>query len=226
MQREMLKVLHVDNHVLVVYKEAGVPVVPDSSGDPSLLEEAKVWVKKGYQKPGEAFLGVVHRLDRPVSGLVVFGRTSKGAARLSKAWQDGQVTKRYQGMSLQAPLEPIGQMEQWLLKDGGKNKVQVVSPESPKSKRALTQWRAVGEINGQHFLWLEPTTGRPHQLRVACRSLNAPLAGDLKYGATSPLGDGRRIALHAARLEFPHPTREERICISSDADFWPTSLPD
>ncbi len=224
----MIEVLYSDNHVLAVLKPAGVPVVPDDSGDPSLLEGAKAWVKKEFEKPGKVFLGVVHRLDRPVSGIVVFARTSKGAARLSKAWQEGKVKKGYQGFSEQDwPSEKMqGELEQWLWKDGKKNKVHVVKEATEGSKRAKTKWMIAAQEKGKTFLWLEPVTGRSHQLRVACQSLLASLAGDLKYGATSPYADGRRIGLHAARLEFPHPTRDESISITADAVFWPSMAAD
>lgn len=222
------QVLHCDNHVLALVKPAGMPVVPDASGDPSLLDWGKAWVKREYQKPGEVFLGVVHRLDRPVSGIVVFGRTSKGADRLSRAWRDGQVGKEYEAVTeapgpgkLGAALAPgdVGELEQWLWKDRARNIVRVVAEGHEGAKRAHSRYRvlAVGP-DGSLRLALEPVTGRSHQLRLACAvGLGAPIQGDLKYGAPKSL-PGRRIALHAARLRFPHPTRDEEISLACPTD--------
>lgn len=214
-----LEVLYCDNHLLAVVKPAGLPVVPDASGDRSLLDEAKDWVKREYAKPGAVFLGVVHRLDRPVSGIVVFGRTSKGAARLSEAWRGGEVRKTYRAWSearAELPGE-AGELALWQLRDGERNLVQVLGPARdgeppprPGAQRALTRWRLLRQDGKGSFLELEPVTGRKHQLRLACRHLGLPLAGDVKYGATAPLRD-RSIGLCATALELPHPTKPERV---------------
>jgi 23S rRNA pseudouridine1911/1915/1917 synthase len=203
-------VLHVDNHVLVVNKHAGIPMVADASGDESLQEAAKLWVKQKYDKPGAVFLGVVHRLDRPVSGVVVLARTSKSASRLTEAFRERTVEKVYWAVTQRAPEEPRGILEQWLLKDRTKNRVTVAAPESEGAKRAVTKYRVLKEAAGRCLLELEPTTGRSHQLRVACASMGVPLLGDLKYGAAEPLED-KSVALHARRLAFEHPTLRERV---------------
>ena len=214
-----LEVLHCDNHVLAVVKPAGLPVVPDDSGDSSLLDLAKAWVKREYDKPGEVFLGVVHRLDRPVSGIVVFGRTSKGASRLSAAWREGRVDKRYLALSpLRAPLPAeAGELRLWQRQEVDRNVVRVLgvaadgeAPPHHDAKLAVTRWRVLGTDADGTRLALEPVTGRKHQLRVACRHLGLPLAGDLKYGAEEPLPD-KSVALHAWRLRVPHPTRDEEL---------------
>ena len=218
-----LRVLHVDNHLLVVAKPAGLPVVPDESGDESLLERARAWVQREFGKPGKAFLGVVHRLDRPVSGVVVFARTSKGAQRLSQAFRSRAVEKVYWGVSAVAPRSPSGRLEQWLWKDRERNVVRVLERERPGAQLAITAWREVARAGGGRcLLELRPETGRPHQLRVAAASLGAPLLGDLKYGAREGLPD-RSIALHARALELPHPTRRERLrfeCPAPELDVW------
>ena len=203
-------VLHVDNHLLVVRKHAGIPMVADASGDESLQEAAKLWIKHKYDKPGAVFLGVVHRLDRPVSGVVVLARTSKSASRLTNAFRERVVQKTYWAVSARAPREPRGMLEQWLIKDRTKNRVSVAMPESEGAKRAVTKYRVLGERGGRCLLELEPSTGRSHQLRVACASMGIPLLGDLKYGAAEPLED-KSIALHARRLAFEHPTLGERL---------------
>jgi 23S rRNA pseudouridine1911/1915/1917 synthase len=204
-----LHVLWTDNHLLAVAKPAGVPVVPDSSGDPSLLDAARVWVERQFQKPGRAYLGVVHRLDRPVSGVVLFARTSKAAARLSEQFRTGAVQKLYWGVTAGDVRGEQGTLEQWLVKDKQTKRVRVVAPGSEHdAKRAVTEWRVLRRARGATLLELRPRTGRPHQLRLAALTLGAPLAGDLKYGAREPLPD-KSIALHAVELTLEHPTLHE-----------------
>jgi len=208
-----LDVLYVDNHLLVVDKPAGLPVVPDASEDASLLDRARAWVKREYDKPGNVFLGVVHRLDRPVSGVVCFARTSKGARRLTDAFRARRVDKVYWGVATRAPREAQGVLVQWLVKDRARNVVRAVEPARARAlgaKEARTTWRVLARASGRVLLELAPETGRPHQLRVAAASLGCPLAGDLKYGADAPLDD-RSVALHARRLALDHPTRDERL---------------
>jgi len=200
-----VEVLHVDNHLLALHKPSGVPVVPDESGDESLYDAAREWIGREYAKPGEVFLGVVHRLDRPVSGVVLFARTSKAAARLSEQFRAHTVRKLYFGVSASRPRETSGVLEQWLDKDGERNVVRVLERERPGAQLAVTRWRLASFEHGLAHLDLEPRTGRPHQLRVAAASLGAPLLGDLKYGAVRPLAD-RSVGLHAAELEVEHPT--------------------
>lgn len=208
-----LAVLHADNHLLAVEKLAGEPVVPDESGDLSLLERAKEWVKREHHKPGEVFLGVVQRLDRPVSGVVLFARTSKAASRLAEQFRTRAVRKLYFAVSERAPRGgEHGELEQWLLKDSDENTVAVVDGGVAGAQLARTAWRVAGRIDGLVHLDLEPLTGRPHQLRVACAALGAPLLGDLKYGAREALSD-RSIGLHAAELEVEHPTLHARLVL-------------
>lgn len=205
-----LDVLYVDNHVLAVAKPAGIPVAPDASGDASLLDLAREWIRIEYAKPGEVFLGLVHRLDRPVSGVVVFGRTSKGASRLSAAFREHAATKRYLGVTARRPAVDSGTVEHWLAKDEARNVVRVVRAGTEGAQHAITRWRVVEERGGRCLLALEPETGRPHQLRVAAATLGCPLLGDLKYGAATALPDAS-VALHARELEIAHPTREETL---------------
>lgn len=214
----MLEVLYCDNHLLVVTKPACVPTVPDESGDPSLFELAKEWVKREFEKPGAAFLGVVHRLDRPVSGVVVFGRTSKGAARLTEQFRERGVEKVYQGVVRGAPPAAEGVIEHWLRKDEQANRVFVEERESRGARLARTSYRVLDLRGDYSLLELRPHTGRPHQLRVACASMGLPLLGDLKYGAAEPLPD-RSIALHARSLQVAHPTRREEMVFVSEAPW-------
>jgi 23S rRNA pseudouridine1911/1915/1917 synthase len=221
-----LNVLHVDNHLLAVEKLAGEPVVPDESGDLSLFERAKEWVRVEFRKPGDVFLGVVHRLDRPVSGLVLFARTSKAASRLSEQFRTRGVRKLYFGASEREPRgasgEEFGELEQWLLKDSDERTVAVAHERALGAQLARTRWKVAGRAEGFVQLDLEPLTGRPHQLRVACATLGAPLLGDLKYGAREPLPD-RSIALHAAELDVEHPTQRVRVelrCAPPRQPWW------
>lgn len=199
-----LAVLYADNHLIAVAKPAGVPTVPDASGDVSLFELARAWVEETYAKPGRAFLGVVQRLDRPVSGVVIFARTSKAARRLSAAFARREVEKTYLGVGVGSVEAASGTLEQWLWKDREGNRVHVRRGPEEGAKHAVTRWRVRARAPGRVLLELRPETGRPHQLRVACASLGAPLAGDLKYGAPQALPD-RSIALHAAELALAHP---------------------
>lgn len=217
-----LRILHVDNHLLAVEKRAGEPVVPDESGDESLFDRAKDWVRREFRKPGEVFLGVVHRLDRPVSGVVLFARTSKSASRLSEQFRARNVRKLYFGVSEREPRGDSGEVEQWLLKDSDERTVQVVAADTRGAQRSHTRWSVVGRSDGFVHLDLEPSTGRPHQLRVACASIGAPLAGDLKYGAARALPD-RSVGLHAAELDIEHPTLRTRVelrCAPPDQLWW------
>jgi len=205
------RILHCDNHLLVVVKAAGIPTVPDASGDESLLDLAKRWVRVQFKKPGRAFLGVVHRLDRPVSGIVVFARTSKAAARLSRSLRERSARKAYRGVGEGRPCEPEGVLEQWLEKDAATNRVRALRARTAAAKHAVTRWRVLAQAGDRTLYEFLPETGRPHQLRACAASLGTPLVGDVKYGAREPLPDAS-IALHATELEIEHPTRKERLC--------------
>jgi len=202
-----------DNHVLALAKPAGMPSVPDASGDESLLDWAKAWIKREHDKPGAVFLGVVHRLDRPVSGLVLFARTSKAAERLSAQFRERAIEKHYLGVVERRPDADAGCVEEWLQKDEARNVVRAFASRRADALLARTHWRWLAGV-GPALVELRPETGRPHQLRSACRSLGAPLLGDLKYGAREPLPDAS-IALHAARLVFEHPVRREPVALEA-----------
>jgi len=221
-----LDVLHVDNHVLAVAKPAGLPVAPDASGDASLLDLAREWVRIEYAKPGEVYLGLVHRLDRPVSGVVVFARTSKGASRLSESFRERSALKHYWGVASRRPGADSGVVDHWLAKDEARNVVRVVREGEDGAQRAVTHWTVVEQRAGRFLLQFEPQTGRPHQLRVAASTLGCPLLGDLKYGAREALPDAS-VALHARALEIAHPTRPEVLHLVARApplDVWEFAL--
>ncbi len=207
--------------MLALLKPAGVPSVPDDSRDESAFDAARDFVKERYKKPGAVFLGVVHRLDRPVGGVLVFARTSKGASRLSEEFRTGRVRKTYLGLGEGRVKGRSGEIEQWLLKDEERNWVSEVDAETSGAKLARTRWRVLSFSENRTLFEFEPLTGRSHQLRLAARSLGAPLLGDLKYGASRTMADGN-LALFAVRLEFEHPTTRRELAIEVPR----VSLPD
>jgi 23S rRNA pseudouridine1911/1915/1917 synthase len=225
--KRALRVLYVDNHLLAIAKPAGMPTVPDASRDESLLDLAEAYVREEFAKPGRAFVGVVHRLDRPVSGVVLFARTSKAAARLSQAFREGTAKKTYRGVGEGSPKEDSGVVEQWLEKDEGKNRVRAFASARPGAKRAVTRWRVLARGKGRTLYEFAPDTGRSHQIRSCAAALGTPLLGDLKYGAKEALPDAS-IALHALALEVEHPTKRERIRFTTpvpETEAWALRAP-
>ncbi len=222
----MIEILYEDNHCLAINKPAGLLSQGDSTGDPSLLDLARDYLKKTYDKPGNVFVGLVHRLDRPTSGVVLVARTSKGASRLSEQFRDGLVEKTYRAIAEGNCPTDSGEWEDWLIKDERTNVVTTARPGSPGSQRANVAYRVVDRYRSSIDVELRPTTGRGHQLRVQLASRNLPIFGDRKYGARSTLMavDGQpRIALHAQGLRFKHPTRPEFLTVLAPfpAD-WPS----
>jgi 23S rRNA pseudouridine1911/1915/1917 synthase len=224
----MIPILYEDNHCLVLDKPAGLPSQADESGDPSVVEIVSAYLKEAYNKPGNVYVGLVHRLDRPTSGVILVARTSKAATRLSDQFRRGGVTKTYvvvvEGLFR---LDETGELEDWLLKDERTNVVAAVEPGLLGSQVAKMSYRVLERHIDRTTLELRPTTGRSHQLRVQLASRGLPIVGDRKYGARSRLDalDGRpRIALHARELQFTHPTRAELLAIAAPlpAD-WPSS---
>lgn len=197
------EILFEDNHLLVVAKPAGLLVQGDATGDPCLLDHARSDLKARYRKPGAVFLAAAHRLDRPVSGVVVLARTSKAAARLAEAFRARRVEKEYRAIVHGAPPSDAGEVESWLLKDPSANLVTSHAEMLPGAKSALTRYRVLAAEDGRSLLSLEPVTGRSHQLRVHLKELGCPVVGDLRYGPGPGLGAG--ILLHCLRLVVPHP---------------------
>jgi 23S rRNA pseudouridine1911/1915/1917 synthase len=221
-----VKVLYEDNHLLVLSKPSCVPTVPDSSKDMSLLDWGRIYLKKTRNKPGNVFLGVVHRLDRPVSGIVCLAVTSKAASRLSKNLRTHRMSKTYLALTENRPPSEHGVLEHILKKNNTKNIVRIISPGLSKipGKLARTAWKLLEAKGDIYLLELKPETGRPHQLRVQCAAIGCPLMGDVKYGAKTPLSDAS-ICLHAHKLEFLHPVRKEELCLSTpppDSGPWRT----
>jgi 23S rRNA pseudouridine1911/1915/1917 synthase len=215
-----LKILFEDNHCVAVAKPHGLLTQSDATGDDSLLEQVRSLIKVRDSKPGNVFLGLVHRLDRPVGGVVVFGKTSKGASRLSEQFREHSVTKTYWAAVEGAPKNARGTVRQWIAKDERSNVATAYDHEVPGSKEAELSYRILAEEDGRTLVEVTPKTGRSHQIRLAMKSLGTPIVGDLKYGAKQPFLDGRAIALFAVSLEFASPVGADPV-LAATAPEWP-----
>jgi 23S rRNA pseudouridine1911/1915/1917 synthase len=212
---EPFQVLYEDNHIIAVNKAAGVLVQGDVTGDVPLSELVKEYVKKKYKKPGEVFLGVVHRLDRPVTGVVILARTSKGLERMNKLFREKETRKTYWAIVASKPPKKEDVLVHWLMKDEKKNKTSAFTQEKVGALRSELSYKWIGTSGSLHLIEVNPVTGRPHQIRVQLASVGCPIKGDLKYGDKIPNEDGS-ICLHAKSLEFVHPVKKEPLLISAD----------
>ena len=206
----MLEVLHEDNHVIVVNKKSSDIVQGDKTGDETLADKIKVYLKTKYQKPGNVFCGVVHRLDRPTSGALVFARTSKGLSRLNEQFRDKSTKKIYWAIVEGAPENQEGKLIHYLKKNEKQNKSYASPTESPGSKKAILSYKLLLKSDRYTLLEIELETGRHHQIRVQLASIGSIIKGDLKYGAKRSNQDGS-ISLHARSIAFSHPTTKELI---------------
>lgn len=211
----MWQVLMEDNHLLVVNKPPGVLVQGDETGDTPLVELAKEYIKEKYKKPGAVFLGVVHRIDRPVSGVVVFARTSKALARMNELFRSRRTAKHYWAITDGKPSASEGTLVHWLVKDAQANKTTAYAKERTGAQRAELSYSVKAVKGGLRLLEVIPITGRPHQIRVQLASMGCPIIGDVKYGSGMQTGDGS-IGLHARRLEFIHPVKQEPLVVEAD----------
>lgn len=209
-----LEILYEDNHCLAVLKPAGVPSAHFQGDQQTLDRAAKAYLKDKYQKPGNVFLGVVHRLDKPVSGVLLFARTSKAAARLSEQFREGSVEKVYWAVVEGEVPRQAGSLEDWLRKDEERGRVEVVEPREAGARQALLHYQKRGSRDGLTWLEVRPQTGRTHQLRVQLAHHGHPIHGDAKYGAIHTFPTG--IALHARALTFLHPVRYEPITLTAE----------
>lgn len=211
-----IKVLFEDNHLIAVFKPAGILVQGDSSGDETLMDGVKKYLKTKYEKKGNVFLGLVHRLDRNVSGIVVFAKTSKGASRLSEEWRNREVRKIYHAWVTPVPRLGSGVLTHYLSKNSENNYTHVHDDEVPGSDRAELSYRV--ESNEEEMALLEITlgTGRSHQIRAQLAHIGSPIIGDIKYGSKWKLPN-QEILLRATTLEFTKVTVEEKIKITVDA---------
>ena len=209
-----MKVVYEDNHIIIVNKESGEIVQGDKSGDQPLSEFVKAYIKQKYNKPGNVFLGVTHRLDRPVSGLVVFARTSKALARLNDMFRNGDIHKTYWAITQKCPEPSEGTLTHWITRNTQQNKSYAHDREVPNSKQAILNYRLIGKTDNYHLLEIHLMTGRHHQIRCQLSHIGSPIKGDLKYGAKRSNPDGS-ISLHARRIEFVHPVTKENINVEA-----------
>ncbi len=201
------QILYEDNHLLVVNKPAGLLVQGDHTGDAPLVELGKAYIKEKYSKPGDVFLGVVHRLDRPVSGVVVLAHTSKALTRLNALFQTREVEKTYWALVGQAPPTDAETLTHWLTKDPKRNKAKARTEAGGDGKQAELSYRLLLQSQDSFLLEVKPLTGRPHQIRVQLAAIGCPIRGDLKYGFAKPNSDAS-ISLHARTLAFVHPVKK------------------
>ncbi|WP_454803856.1 RluA family pseudouridine synthase [Mucilaginibacter phyllosphaerae] len=205
-------ILFEDNHLIAVNKRAGDIVQVDDTGDESLDEKVKKYIAKKYNKPNGAFLGVVHRLDRPVSGVILFAKTSKALERINKMFKAREMHKTYYAIVRKRPQPEAGTLVHYLIKNPQKNVTKAHDKEVVGSQRSELNYKMVGERDGYFVIEVDPITGRPHQIRVQLSTLGCPIVGDNKYGY--PRGSLRKsICLHARRLQFIHPVKNEPILI-------------
>ena len=214
-----MEVIYEDNHIIIVNKKSGEIVQGDKTGDRPLSDLVKDYIKDRYAKPGAVFLGVVHRLDRPVSGLVVFARTSKALTRLNKMFAEGQVHKTYwaivkRGENTYCDDGQWHTLEHWLVRNEKQNKSYAYDKERPNSKKAILKYRVIGHTDNYSVLEVNLMTGRHHQIRCQLAAMGCPIKGDLKYGAPRSNPDGS-ISLMSRRVEFVHPVSKETIIVEA-----------
>ena len=209
-----MQVLYEDNHIIIVNKESGEIVQGDKTGDVPLSDIVKQYIKETHTKPGAVFLGVVHRLDRPVSGVVVFAKTSKALTRLNNMFRDGEIHKTYWALCSNRPEKIEGELDNWLVRNEKQNKSYVYDKEKPNAKRARLHYQVIGATDRYTLIEVHLMTGRHHQIRSQLAHIGCPIKGDLKYGAKRSNPDGS-ISLLARRVEFIHPVSKEKIIVEA-----------
>lgn len=209
-----MTVIYEDNHIIIVNKTASEIVQGDKTGDTPLSETVKQYLKEMYQKPGNVFIGVTHRLDRPVSGLVVFAKTSKALSRLNEMFKKGEVQKTYWAVVKNSPKELEGELVNYLVRNEKQNKSYAYEVEKPGSKKAILNYRVIGKSDNYYLLEVDLKTGRHHQIRCQLAKMGCPIKGDLKYGFPRSNPDGS-ICLHARYVRFIHPVSKELITVEA-----------
>lgn len=217
-----MTVVYEDNHLIIVNKTASEIVQGDKTGDVPLSETVKQYLKEKYAKPGNVFLGVTHRLDRPVSGLVVFAKTSKALARLNEMFRKGEVKKTYWAVVKTCPQVEEGELVHYLVRNEKQNKSYAYDKEVNGSKKAVLHYRLIGHSENYYLLEADLKTGRHHQIRCQLAKIGCPIKGDLKYGFPRSNPDGS-ICLHARKVCFVHPVSKEQIVVTApvpDGNLW------
>lgn len=209
-----MEVLFEDNHIIAINKSVADIVQVDKTGDESLEQKVKQYIKDKYQKSGEAFLGVVHRIDRPVSGVVLFARTSKALARLNQMFQDKSVKKTYWAIVKNEPPQKAATLEHFIFRDSKKNKSYAHEKEIKDSKKAILHYKVIDQSDNYYLLEIQLETGRHHQIRCQLSKIGCPIRGDLKYGYNRSLDNGG-INLHSRQVSFEHPVTHELVTITA-----------
>ncbi|WP_417444039.1 RluA family pseudouridine synthase [Joostella sp.] len=212
--KENLQVLYEDNHVIIINKRAGDIVQGDKTGDKPLSEVVKEYIKDKYNKPGNVYLGVVHRLDRPTSGIVLFSKTSKALPRLNKLFKEKDAKKTYWAIVKNKPEKESDKLIHWMKRNPKQNKSYAHKNEVPDSKKAILDYTIIKSLNNYYLLEINLETGRHHQIRSQLSSIGCPIKGDLKYNFDRSNKDGS-ISLHARKLEFEHPVKKELISVTA-----------
>ena len=212
MGKERIDVIYEDNHIIAVNKSAGVLVHGDATGDRTLSDMVKAYIRVKYKKPGDVFLGVIHRIDRPVSGVVVFARTSKALIRMNDLLRDKKISKIYTAIVWERPENMEGRLVHYILKDHKVNKVKALKKEKKGSKRAVLTYTFEAEISHYIKLTVRPETGRPHQIRAQLSAMGCTIVGDRKYGYRK-FNEDKSICLHCREMSFQHPVKKEPLTI-------------
>ncbi len=217
-----MEVIYEDNHIIIVSKTSGEIVQGDKTGDKPLSDQVKAYIKEAYAKPGDVFLGVVHRLDRPVFGLVMFARTSKALSRLNAMFANSEVRKTYWAIVRDMPPAPSGTLTHWIVRNEKQNKSYAYDHEVPSSKKAILDYRLIGKSDRYHLLEVDLKTGRHHQIRCQLAKIGCPIKGDLKYGAKRSNPDGS-ISLLSRSMTFIHPVSKKEVHVTAplpDDTIW------
>ncbi len=217
-----MTVIYEDNHLIAVNKTSSEIVQGDKTGDVPLSEIVKDWLKEKYDKPGNVFLGVTHRLDRPVSGVVLFAKTSKALSRLNEMFRDGSIKKTYWAIVKNTPEKPEAELVHYIVRNEKQNKSYAYPVEKPDSKKAILSYRIIAHADHYSLLEVDLQTGRHHQIRCQLAAIGCPIKGDLKYGSERSNKDGS-ISLHARKVSFIHPVSKENITIEApvpDDNLW------
>lgn len=209
-----MTVIYEDNHIIIVSKEAGEIVQGDKTGDTPLSDTVAAYLKEKYSKPGNVFVGVTHRLDRPVSGIVVYAKTSKALSRMNSMFRDGKVDKRYLAIVKDRPAKDRDELTGWIVRNEKQNRSYVYDHEVPDSKKAVLRYSVIGASERYWLLEVELETGRHHQIRCQLAKMGCPIKGDLKYGAERSNPDGS-ISLHAYSISFEHPVSHNLVSVKA-----------